>query len=113
MSAENGEFLKAYAPLAEGLVYPYPYDSSDQYTQEFAKEVQKQYHTSPDFIITNAYDATMLMADAIKSAGDNTAAAKKYLLSISDYPGVGGTFSFDTNGNAKKPIIIKTIKESK
>ncbi len=113
MSAENGEFLKVYAPLAEGLVYPYPYNSSDQYTQGFVREVQKQYYTSPDFVIANAYDATMLMADAIKNAGDNTDVAKKYLLSISDYQGVSGKLSFDANGNAKRSIIIKTIKEGK
>ncbi len=62
-----------------------------------------------------AYDAVMLLADAITRAGsDNPKAIRDALAATSDFPGATGNITFDENGDPlHKGIIIIQFKGGK
>jgi branched-chain amino acid transport system substrate-binding protein len=111
MGTENAPFLKEYGSLAEGMVYPYPFDDSNLTItgKHFWDSFIQKYGEAPDSIASNSYDAVMLIAEGIKVKGENPIGVKEYLLSVKDYKGVSGVISFDQNGDVIKPVIIKTI----
>lgn len=113
--SENGALVKEYGPTIEGLTYPYPYNaqSNDVTVKSFVDAYKQKYQETPDFGAANSYDALQVIATAIKEAGaDDTAKIKSALLGIRDFAGASGTLSFDRNGDVKKPIMIKQIKNS-
>ncbi len=113
--SENADLIKEYGVVVEGLVYPYPYDaeSDKSATQEFIAKYRKKHSELPDLTAANAYDALHLVAQAIAERGEDPAAAKEFLLSLRDYPGASGIFTFDENGDVKKPVLIKQIQSGK
>ena len=71
---------------------------------------QEKYHEMPELVAANSYDAMMVLAKTIAVVGDDTQEAKEYMGTIKDFAGAGGSLSFDQNGDAKKDIVIKTLK---
>lgn len=110
--AENDPLLKQYGEVSEGLVYAYPYDlnSEDQGIRDFVEGYKQRYSELPDLTAADSYDALKVLSYAINKAGEDTKKIKAELLSIQDYYGGSGTLSFDSNGDVKKPIIIKSIR---
>lgn len=109
--AENSPLIQNYGEVAEGLTYPYPYnkDSKQLGITEFIKLYKTKYNSTPDMVATNAYDCLKLLTKAIES-GVSSNKVKQTLLKTKNYDGASGTISFDKNGDAKKPIFIKQIK---
>jgi len=112
VGTETSVLLKNYGSFAEGIVYPYPYDvtSSDPNVQAFIRAYAQKYNETPDNTAANAYDALKVLAAGIEQAGDDPAKVKPVLLSLHDYPGGSGMLSFDENGDVKKQVIIKKVK---
>lgn len=112
--AENAPLIKEYSDSAEGLVYPYPYNpnSNKLGAKKFVIDYLKKHGEMPDMSSANSYDCLKLLAEAIEK-GDSPETVKKHLLTIKDYQGGSGTISFDKNGDAKKQIFLKTIKDGK
>ncbi|RLC75389.1 MAG: hypothetical protein DRI61_14995 [Chloroflexi bacterium] len=110
--SENADLLREYGDIIEGLTYPYPYnvESKNPGVQEFVKAYQHRYNELPDITAANSYDALKVLARGLEECGENTKCVKGFLLSLKDYQGASGIFSFDKNGDVVKPIIIKTIK---
>ena len=113
--AETAPLLRDYGNYAEGLTYPYPYDPSSNLTsvKDFVDMYQSRYNETPDNTAANSYDALMVLAKGIEIAGEDPDKVKAALLEIKDFPGASGTFSFDKNGDVKKNIIIKQVKNGK
>lgn len=110
--AENIPLLEQYGDVVEGLIYPYSYDakSAELSVRKFVTVYQARYGELPDLTATNAYDALQVLALAIEEAGDSPSSVAERLLTIRDYEGVSGTFSFDENGDVQKPILVKAIQ---
>ncbi|MBU4285137.1 ABC transporter substrate-binding protein [Patescibacteria group bacterium] len=114
--AEDGfvtdtKFSEAVGNLSEGIIFAVTDFGRnidprfwDLYTEKFGK--------NPTIFAAQAYDCIMILAKIIKENchDGNPICVKDALYNIRDYPGVSGTTSFDQNGDAIKPIIIKTIK---
>lgn len=64
-------------------------------------------------LTANAYDALMIIADAIRSGGYSSSAVKEYIYRVKDYTGVGGVLTFDENGDVEKPLGIFVVKNGK
>ena len=109
---ESTEFLDASGIYSEGVVYTSPaFDINDPNVQDYRMSYKTAYGKESDFVSANAYDAMRIIADAVKNCrGDNSECIKGYLYQVKDYPGVGGTTSFDQNGDVIKPVILKTVK---
>lgn len=113
--SENAALLKDYAPEIEGLVYPYPYDyqSTKKGPQSFLAAYKEKYgEATPYFAAASFYDSLKLLAKAINRVGEDPQRVRVFFLGIKNYDGAGGEFSFDANGDIKKKILIKTIKNS-
>lgn len=112
LGAENAAIQKDYKGIADGIVYPYPFDvtAEDAEAQKFVKLYQEKYNESPELVAANAYDAVRVLAKTIAVAGDNTEKAREYISTIRDFKGAGGVISFDQNGDVKKDIVIKVFK---
>ena len=68
----------------------------------------------PDAIAVLAYDAAMVLFDAIKRAGtDDPRMIRKALANTKNFPGVVGPITIDENRNAIKPAVILKIENGK
>lgn len=113
--AENSPLIQQYGDIAEGLIYPYPYDSESEVSsvKSFVNAYKNKYGEIPDMTSSNSYDSLKLLAIAIEEGGDSPEDVKDYLLNVKDYQGGSGVISFDVNGDSKKPIFIKTIQNGR
>ncbi|MBV7276247.1 ABC transporter substrate-binding protein [Clostridium sp. PL3] len=75
----------------------------------FQAGYQARFGNKPSFGSALAYDATMVLADALRKTGGKSEGLKQELLKIRDFPGVLGPFSFDKFGDVKRPCYIGDI----
>jgi branched-chain amino acid transport system substrate-binding protein len=82
--------------------------------QNFIKKYKEKYNMMPDAMSFLAYDAGMIMFDAIKRAGSTEAdKIKNELSKTKGYNGVTGNISINEQRNAVKPAVILQIKGGK
>jgi branched-chain amino acid transport system substrate-binding protein len=108
---------------AEGVMFPFPatFDPSGTSAamKKFADDYKKAYNEDPGFIAAQAYDATMILAQAINTARGNRSTlptreeVEKALDSIERYDGATGTFVFDENGDAVRTFRMYEIREGR
>lgn len=99
---------------SEGLLFSAPmYDPNGTSPEMklFSQQYQMKYGVEPDILGGYGYDVVNI---AIKAMSNGTTAdsIKKTLYTISDYPGVTGTTTFDKNGDVVKEMKMMTIKNS-
>ncbi len=103
-------------PEAQGNFYSDHYSPDDNRpeSQEFVKLFRAKYNKTPDAMAVLGYDAMRVMADAIKRAGKaDRQAVTDALAQTKDFPGASGAISIDAEHNARKPIVILQLKDSK
>ncbi len=82
--------------------------------QNFIKKYKEKYNMMPDAMSFLAYDAGMIMFDAIKRAGSIEAdKIRDALAKTTNFTGVTGTISINEQRNAIKPAVILEIKDGK
>lgn len=88
-----------------------PFDT-DPKVQKFVSSYKSRYNTTPDALAATAYDAALIMFDAIKRANslDGTA-IRDALAATKEFPGVTGNVTFNSDRDAVKPIIMIEIKD--
>lgn len=80
--------------------------------QNFIKKYQEKYKMMPDAMSFLAYDAGMILFDAIKRAGSTDAdKIRNELSKTKDFNGVSGKISINDQRNAVKPAVILEIKD--
>lgn len=104
-------FLKTVGNLSEGIIFG---------TTRFDKDIAKDFWTSyfnlfgaePTIFSAQGYDTLKILNSIIedKCSNGNSTCLKNELYKVEDYLGVSGKTSFDENGDVKKEVIIKTIK---
>lgn len=107
------EIIKLAGEAAENTIFHTPnFDPKSQLepTKSFVETYKTKFNKDPDIYAANSYDATMLLAEAIKEVGPDGEKVKDWLY-ITNFQGVSGIIKFDTNGDVIKPVIIKTIKQ--
>ena len=60
-----------------------------------------------------AYDATMILAKACAATDCTSPAMKDYLYNMGEYKGASGTYTFDSDGEVKKPYDMYAVKDGK
>ncbi len=80
---------------------------------KFTADYKKKYDKYPHDHCAMAYDALMLLDNAIKKAGTNRKAIRDMLAATDGYEGVSGTFRFDKNRNPIKEFIKIEIRDGK
>src|SRR5215207_4380119 len=88
-----------------------PYDT-DPKVQKFVQGYQQRYGQIPDALAATAYDAALIMFDAVKRANSlDGKAIRDALAATKDFPGVTGTVNFNANRDAVKPIMLIRVDE--
>ena len=88
-----------------------PYDS-DPKVQKFVNDYKARYNQIPDALAATAYDAALIMFDAIKRANSlDGKAIRDALAATKEFPGVTGKVTFNENRDAVKPIVMIEIKD--
>jgi branched-chain amino acid transport system substrate-binding protein len=64
----------------------------------------------PDAIATLTYDATNMLLEAIRQAGEDKVGRVVYSMAKLHWEGVSGTMSFDEHHNPVKPVVIVSIR---
>lgn len=87
-------------------------ENPDPAIQNFIKKYKEKYNMMPDAMSFLAYDAGMILFDAIKRAGSTEPEkVKNELAKTKDYNGVTGKITMNDQRNAIKPAVILEIKD--
>jgi branched-chain amino acid transport system substrate-binding protein len=95
------------APISQSFV--------KAYKKKYSEGNIKKYNDKGEVLSGSAlaYDATMLLADAIKRAGSTSGPIlKKSIQNTTSFVGVTGSIRFDSNRNPIKSAVIKRYKNS-
>ena len=82
--------------------------------QNFIKKYEDKYGSKPDAMAFLAYDAGLILFDAIKRAGSTEGQKiRDALAQTKDYDGVTGNITINDERNAIKPAVVMEIKDGK
>lgn len=82
--------------------------------QDFIKKYREKYNKEPDAMSFLAYDAGLILFDAIKRAGSTEGEKiKNELAKTKDFPGVTGVITINEQRNAVKPAVVLEIRDGK
>ena len=89
----------------------YTTESKDPKTVKFVQEFKKKFNETPDVMAALAYDATYMMAEAIKNTKTITSDnIREELSKIKDFHGVTGKMSMDANRDAIKSAVVVRVE---
>ncbi len=102
------QVLKDNRAVLEGLI---GVESSPDYeanprAKAFRESHLAKFGTEPGAFAVNAYDATYLVAEAIKASGLEAAKIRDWLYGVKDYEGASGKLTMDANGD---PILGENV----
>jgi branched-chain amino acid transport system substrate-binding protein len=115
IGGDGWSVLAADTALAEGIYVGAPFTAEDQRprARRFVESFRKQYGMTPDGNAALAYDATMLLADAVRNAGPDRARIRAYLAGLATsggYGGVTGAISFTPSGDpVGRTVVIARV----
>jgi len=116
IDCELPEVIRIAGPAAEGTIYTkasFDATSGDAAVRSFAVRYRERYGEEPEVYGATMYDATRIIADAIRAVGTNPDRLRAHILAIKGYLGVSGTTTFLPNGDVQKPVELKMIKDGK
>lgn len=92
----------------------YSSDDANPGVRLFAEKYRAFSNEEPQQPAVLAYDATMLLADAIRqAASDNRQAVRDRLEKTRAFPAISGSITFDEHHNAVKSAVIIEIKNGR
>ena len=107
---EGPQLFEIAGDAAEGLMYTVArYDPADSLAIEFNRRYKAKFGIDSEMFAANAYDAVMILSEAISQVGATGPALKEYLYHMRPYKGVSGWTSFDRNGDVIKSVMIKIV----
>ena len=97
---EGSYFTNHYSP-----------EGTDPKLKAFVKEYEAKYHAVPDSGVALAYDAAMILAEAMKRAKSlDNHDLRDAIAQTKNFPGVTGMITIDAKRNAQKPAVILKIE---
>lgn len=112
--ADSPKLFEIAGPAAEGFLMVTNLDRDDPrpVVQSYIKEYKERHKIAPDMVGASAYDAFMLIADAIKRAGSlDKKAIRKALAETKDYDGLTGVIKgFTPEREVIKSVQVQIVK---
>lgn len=113
--ADSPKFLEIAGKAAEGflIVTNLNRDDPRPEVQEFLKLYRERYHIEPDMVGASAYDAFMILCDAIRRAGSTDGAAvQKAVAATKNFNGLTGIIQgFTPVGEVVKDVQVQIVKD--
>lgn len=113
---DSPSLVEVAGDAMEGNFFSNHFSSEDKSpaVQNFLAKYKAKYLESPDAMAALAYDATMLLLDAMKRANTtDSVALRDAIASTKDFPAVTGNITLDANRNASKSAVILQIQDGK
>jgi branched-chain amino acid transport system substrate-binding protein len=111
---EAPELIEIGGAAANGAYYSahYSSESTAPNVQAFVRKYQAHFNgETPDSLAPLAYDAMLILADAITRAGGTAGPAlRDALAATKDFPGVTGRTTIDRQRNASKSAVIIAVE---
>lgn len=115
--ADSPKFLEIAGPAAEGFVIVTNLNRDDPrpVVQDFLKTFEERYKVQPDMVGASAYDAFMILCDAIGRAGTTDGpAVQKAIASTHGYNGLTGVIKgFTEGGEVVKDVQVQVVKDGR
>jgi branched-chain amino acid transport system substrate-binding protein len=113
IGGDGWSVLASDTTLADGIFVGAPFTAEDQRppARSFVARFRKRYGLTPDGNAALAYDATMLLAAAVRQEGPNRARVRDYLADLAargGFAGVTGVIAFSPDGDPVGKAIAMT-----
>lgn len=110
---EEPTLFETAADAADGLVYVHyiDVDSLSPKQKAFFDKYKSRFGFEPTYRAYFAYDAFQIIYSAIKQCGEDVECSRNFLDNMESYDGVSGPITFDENGDAIIPLVLKTVKD--
>ena len=105
--------------LVEGVIFTdfsYQSATSSQDSTDmaaFKNGFQKATGQNPPIVSANAYDAVMILSDALKSVGQDPQKVAGYITNVKNYQGVSGPLTFDHDCEAAQNAVLRVVRRGK
>jgi branched-chain amino acid transport system substrate-binding protein len=122
----NKKFIELAGPAANGVIFPAgklivcdaipDSDPQKQALLTYTADFKKEYKADPDTFGGHAYDAFMMVVEALKKTGPDREKLRAELESTKGFNGISGVFNFtatDHNGLAEDAFVMVTITDGK
>jgi len=109
---QNPEVLKMAGPQLEGAILAEPFDagSSSSLVQEFVRQYKETMRATPDVFAAQAFDATNLALAELSRGASDRESLRTGLLRVHETPGVAGTTTIRSDGNAEKRASLVGVE---
>lgn len=91
----------------------YSADDPSPEARAFSAAYKKRFGGAPDQAAALAYDATKILADALKRSGSDRAKLRDALQQTAKFSGLTGVITFEAGRNASRPAIIFKLQDGK
>lgn len=98
--------LLQQASAVEGMVYSYPAYNTEH---PFVEKYKARYGKEPTVFAAEAYDTIITLSQAIVQCKTDTTCLHQWYLG-KEYDGALGHVTFDNNGDAHYPFVLKEIR---
>ncbi len=113
---DSPKFVEIAGDSAEGVIIVTNLNRDDKrpHVQEFLRTYKEQYNLDADMVGASSYDAFMIVAHAIRKAGEDPNAIRKALADLRDYDAITGKISrFNRIGEVTKPVQVQIVRGGK
>jgi branched-chain amino acid transport system substrate-binding protein len=110
--AQTTTLIARGGPAVEGmeLEQSFPMNSQDPEYLSFREKFTAAYGTVPAFGAVYGYESAQVLSAALKKTGCSSRGLKGALLSVTDYPGLSDTISFDQYGDVRRPSYLGAVR---
>lgn len=92
----------------------YSVDDPNPAVQKFVGDYKARYRAVPDALAALGYDATRILANAIRRAGSTAGEKVRDALAVTkDFPGVTGRITLNADRNPIKPAVMLRIENGR
>ena len=103
LGTENAPYFDGYGHVSDEVYYPHPFNLKKA-DADFVKLFEERYGELPNMVALNAYNALLIMVEAVESVGTDSDDLKNYL---------DNTGYFDLKGDSVQPIYMKRVINGK
>ncbi|MGA1824885.1 MAG: penicillin-binding protein activator [bacterium] len=88
-------------------------NSSKSSSKNFIRHFREKYHTDPDSISAQAYEATRIILYIIETGATSREDIRRGLSQLDNYHGICGTTGFSPTGESQKEVILMQVKRKR
>lgn len=101
--------------IVEGFQFVSNYSEDNAYPNfaPFQERYAKRFGWKPSFAAAFAYEAVVLLADALKRSGGNAQGLKAALVDSTPHTGIIGPFVMTPSGDVIRPTFITSVKQGR